>query len=370
MRVSRGDGSAKMVLADGVLLLHPEEAVFDAMLVGWDRQQRGGRNLKQKTIDDRIACVRRFFEYTNEYPWNWSAGHMDEWMTHLVSTHHRATSTIRNYQGSVRLFCDYITSPYYDWPEECLTRFATHPIQVCHEWNTLAHLVDYEGAADRRPLTREELQRVFDHADGQVERAVRLGRKGALAAYRDATVLKVIYGWGLRAREAARLDVADLLRNPEAPELGRFGALHVRYGKSIKGSVPRRRTVMSVMPWAAEALEDYVTNIRPLYAQAADKQALWLTERGGRLAPSEIDSRFAQYRDALGLEWALKVHCLRHSYVTHLIEDGADPTFVQQQVGHAYASTTATYTGVGGDFMNTMMRKVLDRNMGITREES
>ncbi|HLN70313.1 MAG TPA: tyrosine-type recombinase/integrase, partial [Streptosporangiaceae bacterium] len=45
-----------------------------------------------------------------------------------------------------------------------------------------------------------------------------------------------------------------------------------------------------------------------------------------------------------GLPAELSVHCLRHSYVSHLIEDGVDPLFVQQQVGHAWASTTATYT--------------------------
>jgi integrase/recombinase XerC len=47
--------------------------------------------------------------------------------------------------------------------------------------------------------------------------------------------------------------------------------------------------------------------------------------------------------------------------VTHQIEDGADPVFVQHQVGHRYQSTTAIYSGVSGDFMNTMMRKALDR---------
>ncbi|WP_037687614.1 tyrosine-type recombinase/integrase, partial [Streptomyces aureocirculatus] len=51
----------------------------------------------------------------------------------------------------------------------------------------------------------------------------------------------------------------------------------------------------------------------------------------------------------------------RHTYVTHLIEDGADPKFVQDQVGHRVASTTAIYTGVSTDFTNTMMRKALDR---------
>ena len=43
----------------------------------------------------------------------------------------------------------------------------------------------------------------------------------------------------------------------------------------------------------------------------------------------------------------MSLHSLRHSYITHLIEDGYDPLFVQQQVGHCYASTTALYTSNG-----------------------
>ena len=55
------------------------------------------------------------------------------------------------------------------------------------------------------------------------------------------------------------------------------------------------------------------------------------------------------------------MHCLRHSYVSHLIEDGADPLFVQQQVGHSWASTTAVYTTVGADAKNRMLRSALAR---------
>ena len=57
-------------------------------------------------------------------------------------------------------------------------------------------LNSYEGRPEARPFTREELQRFLDYADDQVERAVRAKRKGALAAYRDATLFKVVYGWG------------------------------------------------------------------------------------------------------------------------------------------------------------------------------
>jgi integrase/recombinase XerC len=58
------------------------------------------------------------------------------------------------------------------------------------------------------------------------------------------------------------------------------------------------------------------------------------------------------------------VHCLRHSYVSHLIEDGADPLFVQFQAGHSWASTTAIYTTVGQDARNRMLRAALARAYG------
>jgi hypothetical protein len=89
-------------------------------------------------------------------------------------------------------------------------------------------------------------------------------------------LFKVVYGWGLRRREAAMLDVADFAVNPAAPELGRFGVCHVRYGKAVKGSPPRRRAVATVMPWAAEALEQYLEQVRPRYG--CDRHpAVWLT---------------------------------------------------------------------------------------------
>jgi site-specific recombinase XerD len=113
------------------------------------------------------------------------------------------------------------------------------------------------------------------------------------------------------------------------------------------------------MAWAADVVAEWMADIRPLYK--ARGIALWPTERGGRVSVDHINARCAEYRDALGMDAILSPHCLRHSYVTHLLEDGFDHLFVQQQAGHSWGSTTAIYTSVGSDFKNKALRRALDR---------
>jgi integrase/recombinase XerC len=357
--MGRGDlaGAAHLQLVSGVVQLRPEDAMVDAMLKGW-RAQQAARGLREDTIAPRERLVRRFLEFTNEYPWSWAPSHVDEWTQSLTGERHLAPSTIRGYQTDLRLFSEYLTDGRYGWAVECQKAFGTFPVAICHEWNTVAHLNDYEGDPEARPFTREELQRFLDYADEQVDRAVHAKRKGALAAYRDATLFKVVYAWGLRRTETSKLDLADWGRNPAAPEFGRYGMLHVRYGKAVRGQPPRRRNVPSVMGWAVEAVADYVENIRPRFG-CEDHPAMWVTERGERVNPAEINARFVAYRDALGLPKALTPHSLRHSWVTHLTEDGVDRRFIQEAVGHRCDTSTAIYTHVSGDFMNTALRKAI-----------
>ncbi|MCF7552662.1 tyrosine-type recombinase/integrase [Pseudonocardia sp. WMMC193] len=352
-------GAAHRELDGNVTHLNPEHAVFEAMLAGWAGQQ-SARLLSMITIGQREGVLRRFAHFTGSWPWQWSPGDVEDWAGALRSGPSPCShSTLRYYQNSVALFLSYLIDRRYGWSDECLQRFGTHPVQICHEWNTARHAADHEARPQVRPFTRVELQKFFDFADEQVGRADRLGRKGSVAAFRDATLFKVIYAYGLRRTEAAMLDIGDFTRNPKAPEFGRLGACNVRYGKAMRGSPPRRRTVLTVMGWSVEVLEEYLEHVRPAYTPGA-QPALWPTERGGRIRAAYIDTRFAQYRDELGLPAELHPHCLRHSYVTHLIEDGFDPFFVQQQVGHRWGSTTALYTGVSGDFKNRMLRRALD----------
>ena len=327
------------------------------MLAGWRRQQLA-RNLALTTVESRDRQVRAFAEHVQAYPWQWMPQMADEWFTDLRAVRHCARSTIRGYQVSLRGFCGYLTDPAYGWAEECERRFGTHPIQVVYEANAAAHVADSEAEPAKRAFTRAELQALFDHADEQVARIRALGRKGWIPAFRDATLLKTAYGYGLRRAETRMLDLADFGRNPHAPEFGEFGLCYVRHGKAQRGSPPKRRSVLTVWSWTADILEQWVSEIRPLWK--ADSPALWPSERAGRVTIDCLDKRISGYRDALRLDPALDFHSLRRSYVTHLIEDGWDPRFVQEQVGHNHASTTSIYTCVSSDYRTRTLRTALD----------
>ncbi|NJP75044.1 tyrosine-type recombinase/integrase, partial [Streptomyces sp. C1-2] len=128
------------------------------------------------------------------------------------------------------------------------------------------------------------------------------------------------------------------------------------------GSPPKRRSVLTVFDWSAEILQQWNEEVRPLFPTAGSE---------GHRAPEPAvgnsgrtsSFHFTTYRDALGLDDGLDFHSFRRSYVTHLIEKGMDARFVQEQVGHEHASTTAIYTCVSSDFRTRTLRRALDATM-------
>ena len=78
------------------------------------------------------------------------------------------------------------------------------------------------------------------------------------------------------------------------------------------------------------------------------------------VAENTLLRRFRRYCRDLELPDGLDLHSLRRSYATHLIEDGWDPKFVQDQMGHDHASTTSLYTCVSSDYRVSTLRRVLD----------
>ncbi len=304
----------RRLLESGVPVLHPEETVLQTSLTCWSMQMEA-RNLTPQWIDASVGYVRRFIEFSNEYPWSWTAGDLEEWSVHLLSELGRSAQYIRNLQNTIGRYLGYLRDPAYDWAAVCEHYFGTVPAQIRTEFNTILHTQEDTRQPGNRALTRGELASLFDYADDRVRRAVKLHRKGAVAAARDAAMLKTQYAWGLRRREVCMLERADVRANGRQPQFGQAGLLEVRWGKGHRGSGPRRRTVLSVMPWASAVLEQYLAQVRSLYRPGPE---LWVSERSRRIGCTSYNDRFAEYRQACGLPAELNNHCLRHSYATHL----------------------------------------------------
>jgi integrase/recombinase XerC len=134
-------GAASGQLVDGVVHLRPEGAMAEAMLQGW-RAEQTARGLRAKTIGARERLVRRLVAFTSEFPCRWIPGHVDEWTLTLTAGHHLAPATVRGYQTELRLFGGYLTDARYRRAAACEREFGpgVHPVPICHQRNTIAHL--------------------------------------------------------------------------------------------------------------------------------------------------------------------------------------------------------------------------------------
>ncbi|MFF3128342.1 tyrosine-type recombinase/integrase [Streptomyces sp. NPDC057908] len=356
-----GPGSSTHGLPDGVARLRSPSVVFEQTLTGFGDSQRA-RHLDPDTIRGRERTVRQLQAFSGAFPWQpvWGAPLYDRWAAALAEN--VATSTVIAHQQKVGLYLTYLCEPAYGWREVCQELFGTFNERALWDLNRVRHSQEYVGRPNRnRPLTRAEIRSLIGQIDPEIRRLQAVGHKGALSAARDLALLTTTYAWGLRRREAARLDLHDWRRQPRLPEFGDFGGLAVRWGKAMAGQPPRRRTVVSVWPWAVSTVRFYVEHVRPLFYQGRrDDGVMFPTERGSRISERSLNDRFAHWRDKADLAEELGPHCLRHTYVTRLIESGYDAGFVTEQVGHSHAATTAIYTALSSDYKNLQVRQHLE----------
>lgn len=155
---------------------------------------------------------------------------------------------------------------------------------------------------------------------------------------RDRALLELLYATGIRVGELVGLDVDDVDFRSEVIMV------------SGKGNKERLAPFGS---YAAGALKNYLQESRPKLLPCLgnkagqDKQkALFLNFRGGRLTSRGIRGIISKYIQKLHMEKGVSPHTLRHSFATHLLDNGADLRAVQELLGHARLSTTQIYTHV------------------------
>jgi integrase/recombinase XerD len=169
-------------------------------------------------------------------------------------------------------------------------------------------------------LNIEEVERLLEAASG----------KGTVLDLRNRAMIELAYGSGLRVSELIDLDIADLHLNN--------GLVHV----TGKGSKER------IVPLGADsiaALRKYLTDSRPLLHPTA-KEILFVNKDGGRISRVGFYKILQSLAQSAGIEKPISPHTLRHSFATHLLENGADLRVVQELLGHEDILTTENYTHI------------------------
>jgi integrase/recombinase XerD len=154
------------------------------------------------------------------------------------------------------------------------------------------------------------------------------------AGVRDRAILELLYDCGLRVSELTGLDI----------ERVDLEGLQVRViGKGNK----ERRVPMTEE--ARERLHRYLSGPRRAWSSGKPQAAVFLSQRGKRLARESVYRLVRDWAAAAGLEAHVTPHTFRHSFATHLLEGGADLRVVQALLGHASISTTQLYTHLTGE---------------------
>lgn len=250
------------------------------------------RGYAQRTHESYIAAVAALAGHYKRSPASLSD---EEIRGYLIGLHHRGLSfsSINVAVSALRLFYGQVLKRPMEDLKELLPRSAR---------------------VTRRPgvYAREELKKLF--ADGCRSAAQR-------------TFLMTVYGAGLRLNEACHLKVKNI-------ESGRM-MLRVEQGKGRKD----RYTILS--PWLLEELRGYYRRQRP---------GVWLfpARRGGDVPMVDGTAQRIFYRSLarVGLPNRGGIHSLRHSFATHLLEDGVDLLTLKMLLGHSHFSTTAAYLHV------------------------
>jgi len=198
-----------------------------------------------------------------------------------------------------------------------------------------------QGKRLPKAITIEQIEKLLSAPD---ERDV-LGR-------RDRAMLETLYSTGLRVSELIGLDLEDLALEEES--------LHVR-GKG------KKERIVPLGSHAIASINSYAEMLRadakfaPLWGEDRKTRPLFLNKHGGRLSSRSVRRKLDKYLKAAGLDPTISPHTLRHSFATHLLDNGADLRSVQELLGHQSLSTTQVYTHLSTQRMQDAYNKAHPR---------
>jgi integrase/recombinase XerC len=190
-------------------------------------------------------------------------------------------------------------------------------------------------AAIRTPKQDRRLPKCLTYE--QVRQLLEAPNDNELLGSRDRAMLETIYSTGVRVSELVSLNLGDV------DFLG--GMLHIR-GKGGK------ERLSPIGHAAMLAIKKYLQMRQQQPATpGADEQSLFVNKHGQRLSTRSVRRKLDKYLAEVGLDPTISPHTLRHSFATHLLDNGADLRSVQELLGHQSISTTQIYTHLTSERM-------------------
>lgn len=263
------------------------------------------RGLAENTLESYSRDLRHYSDFLARDDCSIERASQDTIAAYLVSLKKdgRAASTIARRLAALKAFYQYLVR------ESRIERDPTENLESPKQRKRLPKV-----------LTVDEVERLLSQPDGRTP-----------AGLRDRAMLELLYATGIRVSELVALNVPDI--NLDA------GFVRCRG----KGSKERVVPVGSV---AVRALKNYLEQGWPRLSRDPSEGALFVNQHGRRLTRQGFWKILKKYARMAGITKEITPHTLRHSFATHLLENGADLRAVQEMLGHADISTTQIYTHV------------------------
>ncbi|MDF2502302.1 MAG: xerD 2 [Anaerosporomusa subterranea] len=279
------------------------------------------RGLAQNTLESYGRDLRQFQAYLQESKIDFMKDlNRSTILTYLnnLQTNGKAVSTISRNLAAIKSFYQYLVRERY------------------LEKDPAAHL--------ESPKLEKKLPKVLSVYE--VEELLKQPNALLPAGLRDKAMLELLYATGIRVSELISLNISDV--NLDMGYIKCYG----------KGSKERIVPLGSI---AAKCVQDYLGKGRTKLVRTYEEAALFINHHGNRLTRQGFWKIIKKYAQEACIVKEITPHTLRHSFATHLLENGADLRSVQEMLGHADISTTQIYTHVTRNHLKEVYDKTHPR---------